>query len=170
LNTQKLVFVVDDDPSILKSAERLLKAHGFQAQVFASAEDFQQSAALDDGMCLIVDIHLSGKSGIELRRELTMSQVSLPVIFITGDDNEGIRSAAYSVGCVARSKAYTIETRFRPLVGFADIAGDDLGRLVPRVALDAIGRHVACRGRGRVAGARKLRPVMSSTSSSASAG
>ena len=101
LNMQKLVFVVDDDPSMLKSAERLLKAHGCQAQVYASAEDFQQSAALDDGMCLIVDIHLSGKSGIELRRELTMSQVSLPVIFITGDDNEAIRSAAYSVGCVA---------------------------------------------------------------------
>ena len=101
LNTQKLVFVVDDDPSMLKSAERHLKAHGFQAQVFASAEDFQQTATFGDGMCLIVDIHLSGKSGIELRRELTMSQVSLPVIFITGDDNEAIRSAAYSVGCVA---------------------------------------------------------------------
>ena len=100
MNTQ-LVFVVDDDPGMLKSAERRLEAHGFQAQVFASAEDFQQTATFGDGMCLIVDIHLSGKSGIELRRELTIAQVSLPVIFITGDDNEATCRAAYSVGCVA---------------------------------------------------------------------
>ena len=52
-------------------------------------------------MCLILDIHLSGKSGIELCRELAMLQVPLPVIFITGDDNEATRSAACSAGCVA---------------------------------------------------------------------
>jgi FixJ family two-component response regulator len=101
LNTQKVVFVVDDDPSILKSSERLLKAHGFQAQVFVSAEDFGQNATVSDGMCLILDIHLRGKSGIELGRERTMSQVPLPVIFITGDDSAATRSAAYSAGCVA---------------------------------------------------------------------
>jgi FixJ family two-component response regulator len=101
LNAQKVVFVVDDDPSILKSAGRLLKAQGFQTQVFASAEDFEQHATVSDGMCLILDIHLSGKSGIELGRELAMSQVPLPVIFITGDDNAATRSAAYSAGCAA---------------------------------------------------------------------
>jgi FixJ family two-component response regulator len=101
LNSQKLVFIVNDDPSMLKSAERLLKSHGFQAQVFAFAEDFQQNATVSDGMCVIVDDYLSGKSGIELGRELTMSQAPLPVIFITGDDNEATRSAACSIGCVA---------------------------------------------------------------------
>jgi FixJ family two-component response regulator len=101
LNTQKVVFVVDDDPSILKSSERLLKAHGFQARFFVSAEDFEQNATVSDGMCLILDIHLSGRSGIELGRELIMSQVPLPVIFITGDDSAATRSAAYSAGCVA---------------------------------------------------------------------
>jgi FixJ family two-component response regulator len=101
MKTQKLLFIVDDDPSILKSSERLLKAYGFQTQVFACAEDFQQNATISDGMCLIMDIHLSGKSGIELGRELTMSQVSLPIIFITGDDNKTTRGAAFNVGCVA---------------------------------------------------------------------
>ena len=101
MNKQKLIFVVDDDPSILKSVERLLKAHGFQVQVFASAEDFQKTATLSDGMCLIVDIRLSGKSGIELAGELTMSTVPLPVIFITGADNEATRRAACSVDFVA---------------------------------------------------------------------
>ena len=51
------------------------------------------------------------------------------------------------------SKADTIETGFRPLVGLADVASDHLGRLVPCVALDAIGRHVARRCGGRVASA-----------------
>jgi FixJ family two-component response regulator len=99
LNTQKLVFVVDDDPSILRSAQRLLKAKGFQTQVFA--EDFEQNATISYGMCLILDVYLSGKSGIESGRELAMSQVPLPVIFITGDDNEATHSEACSVGCVA---------------------------------------------------------------------
>ena len=90
MNTQKLVFVVDDDPAV----ESLLKAQGFQAQVFASAEEFQQNATLSDGLCPIVDIRLSGKLEFELGRELTMSQVPLPVIFITGDYNEATRSAA----------------------------------------------------------------------------
>jgi len=98
---RKLVFVVDDDASMLKSVDRLLSAYGFQALVFATAEDFQEHARPTDGMCLIADIHLSGKSGIELRRELTKAQISLPVIFITANDNEAVRSAAYEVGCVA---------------------------------------------------------------------
>jgi FixJ family two-component response regulator len=101
LNTQKLVFVVDDDPSILRSAQRLLKAKGFQTQVFVSAEDFEQNATISYGMCLILDVYLSGKSGIESGRELAMSQVPLAVIFITGDDNEATHSEACSVGCVA---------------------------------------------------------------------
>ena len=50
--------------SILKSAERLVKARGFQVQVFASAEDFQQSAIISDGMCLLVDIHLAVNAGL----------------------------------------------------------------------------------------------------------
>jgi FixJ family two-component response regulator len=52
-------------------------------------------------ICLILNIHLSGKSGIELCSELTVSEVPLRVIFITGDDNEATRSAAISAGCVA---------------------------------------------------------------------
>ena len=63
---QKLVAVVDDDPSMLNAAESLLDAQGFATLVFASAEDFLDSGAATQVDCLLVDIHLGGVSGIEL--------------------------------------------------------------------------------------------------------
>jgi FixJ family two-component response regulator len=97
----KIVFVVDDDPALQRSVQRLLKAHGFDAQIFDSAEAFCASANPDTGQCLVLDINLSGRSGIELSRQLTALGHSLPIIFITGNDTEYIRTAAIDTGCLA---------------------------------------------------------------------
>jgi FixJ family two-component response regulator len=97
----KIIAVVDDDASMLKGIERLLGAYGFVAKVFASAEaflDLNADAAVD---CLLVDIHLGGMSGIELRRHLTASGSNLPVIFMTAFDDETTRIQAQSAGCIA---------------------------------------------------------------------
>jgi len=48
-----------------------------------------------------LDVNLKGRSGIDLSRELTRSGVSLPVIFITGVENEATRKAALEAGCLA---------------------------------------------------------------------
>jgi FixJ family two-component response regulator len=95
------VFVVDDDPAILKAVERLLKLRGFDSEIFNSAEDFYARADRCDAICLVLDIHLNGISGIELRRQLTSSGVLLPVIFVTADDSDLTRRAALEVGYVA---------------------------------------------------------------------
>ncbi len=67
---RKIVAVVDDDPSMLNAAESLLDAQGFATMVFASAEEFLDRGAATQVDCLLLDIHLGGVSGIELRRRL----------------------------------------------------------------------------------------------------
>jgi FixJ family two-component response regulator len=101
LSSRRAVFVVDDDPSVLVGIQRLIKAHGFEAELFDSVEAFDRRANLDDATCLVLDINLSGSSGIELRRRLTASGHSVPVIFITAGDKEATRRAALDAGCIA---------------------------------------------------------------------
>jgi FixJ family two-component response regulator len=95
------VAVVDDDPSMLRAAEDLLGAHGFKTSLFGSAEEFLASNAVNQADCLLLDIHLGGLSGIELRKRLKASHSALPVIFMTALDDEAIRQTAIQAGCFA---------------------------------------------------------------------
>lgn len=96
----KGIFVLDDDVAFLGSLHRFLATHGFDVQTFNSADAFS-AADLGQACCLVLDIDLNGDSGIELRRRLAASGNSLPVIFITGNDNERVRKDAYDSGCLA---------------------------------------------------------------------
>ena len=96
-----LVAIVENDASMLRGIVRLLSAHGFYTQAFASAEAFLDRKIVNEVACLILDIHLDGISGIELRRQLTKSGSPLPVIFITGTDDEATRKEAIEARCVA---------------------------------------------------------------------
>jgi FixJ family two-component response regulator len=86
----KIVAVVDDDPSMLWAAEVLLEVHGFATKVFTSAEEFLDCGAATQVDYLLLDIHLGGMSGIELRRQLAASGSTLPIIFMTALDDETI--------------------------------------------------------------------------------
>ena len=98
---RKIVAVVDDDPSMLNAAESLLDAQGFATMVFVSAEEFLDRGAATQVDCLLLDIHLGGVSGFELRKRLKNSGSTLPVIFMTALDDEAIREQALKAGCVA---------------------------------------------------------------------
>ena len=93
--------MVDDDPSMRRSLERLLRGHGFDVELFDSATALLSRGACGDAFCIILDINLNDSSGIDLRRTLTQMGVSAPVIFITGNDNPRNHSAALESGCVA---------------------------------------------------------------------
>jgi len=95
------VAVVDDDPSLLKAAADLLDARGFSASLFNSAEEFLDSGETERVDCLLLDIHLGGMSGIELRQQLSTSRPALPVIFMTALDDDSIRGQALRAGCIA---------------------------------------------------------------------
>jgi FixJ family two-component response regulator len=101
MGKRNLVIVVDDDPSILRAMQRVLQVHGFDTEVFTSVEGFLEGAHLGEATCLVLDVHLQHKSGIELRHQLMRSGHSLPVIFITAVESEATRKSAFEAGCVA---------------------------------------------------------------------
>ena len=78
LPARKLVIVLDDEISVLKGLERLLTAYGFDTELFCSVQEFQDCAKLDQAICLVLDINLNGKSGIEVRRQLAITNPGLP--------------------------------------------------------------------------------------------
>ena len=87
---QALVSVVDDDVSVRKSLERLIRSARLEPRVFASAEDFLNSDQPCKADCLISDVRLPGMSGIELHRHLLASKCELPVIFITAHGSDDL--------------------------------------------------------------------------------
>lgn len=101
MSKRKAVFVVDDDPGMLRGLKRLLREYGFDAVLFDSAEAFQSEANLDDAFCIVLDVNLQDSSGIDLRQQLKSRGISVPVIFITGNDSDATRAAALESGCSA---------------------------------------------------------------------
>ena len=96
--TPSLVSVVDDDESIRESLPDLLREFGFAVRAFSSAEEFLASDCVDQTKCLILDIAMPGMTGPELQQELKRRRQAIPIIFITAQRDETIRSSAWA-GC-----------------------------------------------------------------------
>jgi FixJ family two-component response regulator len=92
--SQSAIAIVEDDSSYRRALERLLRASGFEAHTFGSAEEFLKSATPESHACLILDIHLPGMSGFALLDHLTASHQLRPAIFITGQDQDSLRERA----------------------------------------------------------------------------
>lgn len=88
------IAVVEDDVSFRRAVERLLRASGFEAHTFGSAEEFLGSAAPESHACLILDLQLPGMSGFELFDQLIASGQPRPAVFITGQDADSVRERA----------------------------------------------------------------------------
>jgi FixJ family two-component response regulator len=95
-----LISIVDDDESVRESLPDLLRVLGFEARAFASAEEFVTSDAVGPTRCLLLDIRMPGMSGPELQRELARRQMDIPIIFITGQSDKGVRPALLARGAV----------------------------------------------------------------------
>jgi len=98
----QLVSVVDDDISVRRSLDRLIRSVHLEVTVFASAEEFLNTDHPRKADCLILDVRLPGMSGVELHRHLLAREFNVPVIFITahGSDDRA-RSEADSDWTVA---------------------------------------------------------------------
>jgi FixJ family two-component response regulator len=111
LSLKKSIFIVDDDPSMLKGMRRLLNQHGYETVPFETARALKKHGNVEDAFCIVLDINLGGGSGIELRHQLAEFGVNLPVIFITGNDSEATRTAAMASGCLAYlTKPFTAQS------------------------------------------------------------
>ena len=78
------VLVIDDDAGLRNPVGRLLRSVGLNAQLFASIPDFLKTECPNTPACLVLDIRLPGKSGLDFQRELATANIHLPIVFITG--------------------------------------------------------------------------------------
>ena len=79
-----LVAVIDDDPDFLSSVGRLLRSVGSHAQLFRSVAEYLESERPDVPTCLVLDVRLPGRSGLDFQRDLAVASASLPIVFMTG--------------------------------------------------------------------------------------
>jgi FixJ family two-component response regulator len=82
------------------SIESLLRSVGHTAQSFASTQEFMLSEQLDAPGCLVLDIRLPGRSGLELQQELAKSNIRLPIVFITGHGDVPMSVTAMKAGAI----------------------------------------------------------------------
>ena len=95
-----VVFVVDDDPSMRRSLETLLRSVGHDVRLFASAQEFMQAERPDAPGCLVLDVRLPGMSGLTFQQELAKAGIALPIIFITGHGDVPMTVRAMKAGAV----------------------------------------------------------------------
>jgi FixJ family two-component response regulator len=98
---RSLIAIVDDDPAMRQAVGRLCGAAALTSRCFSSAEELLDSDALDDASFLILDVNLPGLSGFELHEHLLKQGISLPVVFITGQDQPLSREKARKAGAAA---------------------------------------------------------------------
>ncbi len=116
MQDRNLVLVVDDDSGILEGLERLLRAHAYVPILFSSAEAFNNHTDFDSAVCVILDINLNDGSGIELRHRLRADGISVPVIYMTGNEDPAVREAALDSGCIAfLTKPFSTQSLIEPL-------------------------------------------------------
>jgi FixJ family two-component response regulator len=94
------VLVVDDDPSVRRGLERLLRSAGYRVETFESARAVLQRGDLDSGACLVLDVRMPGQSGLELHEVLRAGGHHIPVIFITGHGDIPMAVRAMKTGAV----------------------------------------------------------------------
>jgi FixJ family two-component response regulator len=83
-DVDRTVFIVDDDPHVRESLVSLLQSVGLKVTALASVPEFLHCQRPDGPTCLVLDVRLPGRSGLDLQRELSAAHIQLPVIFITG--------------------------------------------------------------------------------------
>ena len=82
-----VIAIVDDDPSVRKGLERLIRSAGWKAETFASAQEFLDRPRTEAPSCLVLDLQLPGLSGLELQKRMAEAGLETPIVFLTGHGN-----------------------------------------------------------------------------------
>jgi FixJ family two-component response regulator len=100
IETQRVVYVIDDDVDMREALKSLFASVGLRAETFGSAPEFLEKKLPDAAICLVVDIRLPGLSGLDFQAELSRAQIDVPIIFITGHGDIAMTVKAMKAGAV----------------------------------------------------------------------
>jgi FixJ family two-component response regulator len=100
VQSDSIVFVVDDDASIRDAVKSLLKSVGLRAEVFGSTEEFVSAPRPQVPSCLVLDVRLPGMSGLEFQDELEKTGIRIPIIFVTAHGDIPMTSRAMKAGAI----------------------------------------------------------------------
>ncbi len=95
------IAVVDDDEDVRVALVRLMRAGHYAAEGYASGNDLLDSLQADAPQCVVLDLHMPGRGGLELMRLLAASQPRMPIVVVTGHDTAENRRRACDLGAVA---------------------------------------------------------------------
>jgi len=95
-----LVVVVDDDASVRRGLERLLRSAGYAVETFASARAFLDRGDYARASCLVLDVRMPGQSGLDLQEVLVTAGYDIPILFITGHGDVAMAVQAIKAGAV----------------------------------------------------------------------
>ena len=94
-----MVYLIDDDESVRRALQRLLRSAGLDVTAFSSAEEFLQSGNLTEkGACIIVDIRMPGLTGFDLQEKLASKGIPIPVIAVSAFDDAATRERVRRLG------------------------------------------------------------------------
>jgi FixJ family two-component response regulator len=100
IETQRVVYVIDDDAAMRDSIRSLLASVGLRVETFGSAPEFLGKKLPDAAICLVVDVRLPGLSGLDFQAELSKANIDVPIIFITGHADIAMTVKAMKAGAV----------------------------------------------------------------------
>ena len=98
--TKSTVVVIDDDPAVREALGSLLRSVGLEVKLLASVAEFLRSGRPEGPACLVLDVRLPGRSGLDFQRELTAANTYLPIIFITGHGDIPMSVQAMKAGAI----------------------------------------------------------------------
>lgn len=110
IEPRRTVYVVDDDASVRRSVGRLLRTAGYEVEAFASADDFLAHPPASEPGCLLLDLRMPGRNGLELQEALVAARKRIPIVFVTGHGDVTSSVRAMKGGAVDfLTKPYSVE-------------------------------------------------------------
>ena len=98
--TEPIVAIVDDDPSVRRGLQRLIRSAGWKTETFASAQEFLARPRAAFPSCLVLDLQLPGLSGLDLQKRMTEVDLGVPIVFLTGHGDIPATVQAMKAGAV----------------------------------------------------------------------
>jgi FixJ family two-component response regulator len=95
-----IIAIVDDDPSVRRGLERLIRSAGWKAETFASAQEFLARPGAEAPSCLVLDLQLPGLSGLALQKRMAEVGLEIPIVFLTGHGSIPASVQAMKAGAI----------------------------------------------------------------------